>query len=320
MLNRRDFLALAALAPLATRVHAQDNWPSRPIHILSAGGPGGTNEVLARHLVEPLSQILGQSIILESRGGAGGAIGTQFVLQQPADGYTILTHHNGLVTTPLVRANAGYSLDDLVPVSLQGSSPLVLIAHPSLPDNLADFLTYARANPGKLEWGTAALGGLSHLATEVFHDMANVKDMVCVPFPGSVPALQALVGGHVKYMMTVPSAATAALAQEGRIRYLGVTFPKRAATMPELPAIAESVPGFVAEAWYGMFVKAGTPQPIVDKLTAAFADVLSRPQVVEQYATINVLAKSGRDGLTEIMKRENEQWGRVVRERNIKLT
>lgn len=319
MLHRRDFLALAALTPIAHKVHAQGNWPSRPIHILSAGGPGGTNEVLSRHLVEPLSKVLGQPIILESRGGAGGAIGTQFVTQQPADGYTVLTHHNGLVTTPLVRANPGYSLHNLVPVSLQGSSPLVLLAHPSLPDTLVGFLEYAKAHRGTLEWGTAALGGLSHLATEVFHDMADVKDMVCVPFPGSVPAMQALVGGHVKYMMTVPSAATASLLQEGRIRYLGVSYPKRAPGMPDLPAIAESVPGFSAEAWYGMFVRTGTPEHIVDKLSAAFAAVLSEPKVIERYAAINVMAKSGRDELAAIMQRETEQWGRVVRERNIRL-
>ena len=319
MLNRRNFLALAAMAPIGRQLHAQDNWPNRPIHILSAGGPGGTNEVLSRHLAEPLGKILGQNIVIESKGGAGGAIGTQYVTQQPADGYTILTHHNGLVTTPLVRANPGYALDSLVPVSLQGSSPLVLLAHPSLPDTLSGFLEHARSHPGSLEWGTSALGGLSHLATEVFNDMANLKNMVSVPFPGSVPAMQALVGGHVKYMMTVPSAATASLLHEGRVRYLGFTYPNRTPSMPDVPAIAEAVPGFSAEAWYGMFVRAETPQHIVDKLTSAFATVLSDPKVVEQYAAINVIAKSGRDELAAIMQRETEQWGRVVRERNIRL-
>lgn len=319
MISRRTLLTLAALAPLSRFTHAQSDWPSRPIRIVSAGVPGGTNDVLSRYLIEPLSKILGQSVIIDSRPGAGGAIGTQFVAQQPADGYTLLTHHNGFVTTPLVRSNVGYQVSDLMPISLQGTSPLLLMAHPSMPDNLADFIAYAKANPGKLEWGTGSMGGVGHLATEVFNDMAGIKDMVQVSFSGSVAAIQALVGGQIKYVMSVPSSSTEGLVKEGRLRYLAQSYSTRSAALPDLPAIAESVPGFVAEAWYGLFARAGTPSAAADQLSAALAQVLVQPEVVAQYANMNVLAKPGREELATILKRDHDLWSKVVKERNIHL-
>ncbi|MGE0799299.1 MAG: Bug family tripartite tricarboxylate transporter substrate binding protein [Lautropia sp.] len=319
MLDRRGFLSFAALAPLARDLHAQDSSRSRPIRIVSAGVPGGTNDVLSRFLAEPLSKLLGQPVIIDSKPGAGGAIGTQFVVQQPADGLTLLTHHNGLVTTPLVRANPGYEVKSLAPVSLQGTSPLLLMTHPSMPATLAEFVAFARANPGKLEWGTGALGGVGHLATEVFHDMAGIKDMVRVAFSGSVQAIQALVGGQIKYLMSVPSSSTAGLVKEGRLRYLGLSYPTRSAAMPDVPAIAQSVPGFSADAWYGLFARADTPEPVLDRLSTALATVLSNPGVAEQYASVNVLAKGGRHELAAILERDNQLWGRVIKERNIRL-
>lgn len=319
MLNRRHVLSLATLAPFASRVAAQDNWPQRPIRIINPGAPGGTNDVLSRYVTEPLSKILGQPVIIEAKAGAGGAIGTQFVAQQPADGYTILTHHNGFVTTPLVRNNAGYEFKDLVPVSLQGTSPLLLMAHPSMPATLAEFVNFARANPGKLEWGTAALGGVGHLAAEVLHDMAGIKDMVRIAFSGSAPAIQGLLSGQVKYLMSTPSSSTAGLVKEGRLRYLGLSYPTRTASMPDLPSIAEVVPGFSADVWFGFLARAGTPTPILDKLAAAMSNVLAQPEVVAQYHSVNVQARAGRNELGEILKRENALWGKVVKEKNIRL-
>lgn len=233
--------------------------------------------------------------------------------------YTLLTHHNDFVTTPLVRNNAGYEFKDLVPVSLQGTSPLLLMAHPSMPATLAEFVTFARANPGKLEWGTAALGGVGHLATEVFHDMAGIKDMVRVAFSGSAPALQGLLGGQVKYLMSTPSSSTAGLVKEGRLRFLGLSYPTRSPAMPDLPSISEVVPGFSADVWFGFLARAGTPTPILDKLAAALSTVLAQPEVVAQYQSVNVLAKPGRKELGDILQRENALWGKVVKEKNIRL-
>ncbi len=321
MLNRRHLLSLASLAPFASAstAWAQDNWPSRSIRIVNPGAAGGTNDVLSRYLAEPLSKILGQPVIIDSRAGAGGAIGTQHVAQQPADGYTILTHHNGFITSPLVRSSSGYEAKDLVPVSLQGTSPMILMAHPSMPATLAEFVAHARSNPGKLEWGTASLGGVGHLATEVFHDMADIRDQVRVAFSGSAPAIQALLGGQVKYLMSTPSASTAGLVKEGRLRYLGVTYPARVPTLPDVPAIAEVVPGFSANVWFGFLARAGTPQAILDKLAQAITTVLSQPDIVDKYSQINVRAQGGRNELATILQRETELWSRVVKEKNIRL-
>ncbi|MCW5652300.1 tripartite tricarboxylate transporter substrate-binding protein [Hydrogenophaga sp.] len=319
MINRRQIISMAALAPLASQVSAQDNWPQRPIRIVNPGAPGGTNDTLTRYLAEPLSKILGQPIVIDSKAGAGGAIGTQFVAREPADGYTFLTHHNGFITSPLVRNSSGYEVKDLVPASLQGTSPMILMAHPSMPATLAEFVAYARSNPGKLEWGTASLGGVGHLATEVFHDMAGIKDMVRVAFSGSAPAVQALLGGQVKYLLSTPSASTAGLVKEGRLRFLGVSYPNRVPTLPDVPAIAEVVPGFSASVWFGLLARAGTPQAILDKFSQAVSTVLAQPDVVDKYMAVNVVAKGGQGDLAEILKREQALWSKVVKDKNIRL-
>ncbi|VTU32162.1 Argininosuccinate lyase [Variovorax sp. PBL-H6] len=320
MLNRRHLLSLGASAALPLRAFAQDPWPARSIRAVNPGAAGGTNDVLTRHLLEPLGKLLGQPVILESKAGAGGVIGTQFVAQQPADGYTILTHHNGFITAPLVSANANYdALKDFVPLSLQGTSPLILIAHPSMPPTLAEFVAHARANPGKLEWGTAALGGVGHLATEVFHDATGIKGMVKVAFSGSAPATQALVAGQIKYLLSTPTAATAGLVQEGRLRFLGVSSAARSPLLPNLPSISEVAPGFAVEVWFGLLARAGTPPAVVARLADAIASVISQPDIIDKYRAVNVVARPGRNELAELLRGDHQLWSKVVREKNIRL-
>jgi tripartite-type tricarboxylate transporter receptor subunit TctC len=322
MLNRRHLLSLAAAsAALPFHASAQEQWPLKPIRIINPGAPGGTNDVLSRHMVEPLSKLLGQPVLIESKAGAGGVVGVQYLLQQPADGYTILTHHNGLVTAPLVSAGARYDpLKDVVPLSLQGTSPLVLMVHPTMPGTLAEFLAYARANPGKLEWGTAALGGVGHLTTEVFNDAVGIKDTVRVAYPGSAPAIQALVSGQIKYLLSSVTSATAGLVQDGRMRLLGVSSPARSPLLPNLPSISEAVPGFAAEAWYGLVARAGTPPAVVTRLVDAITTVLAQPDIVEKYRAVSVVARAGgRNEFAGMIKREHDLWSRVVREKNIRI-
>lgn len=320
MLNRRHVLSLAAGAALPFHAAAQAAWPQRPIRIINPGAVGGTNDVLSRHLVEPLSKLLGQPIIIESKAGAGGVIGVQYVGSQPADGYTIFTHHNGYVTAPLLSPSANYDpMKDFVPVSLKGVAPLVLLAHPSMPATLSEFIAYARANPGKLEWGTSALGGVGHLACEVFHDMAGIKGMVKVAFNGSAPSTQALVGGQIKYLLSSFTSATAGLLQDGRIRALGVSTATRSPAVPNVPAIAEVVPGFEANVWYGYLARAGTPAPIVARLGDAIAQVVSQPDIADKFRSVGVVAKGGRQELAEILRREHALWSRVIKEKGIKL-
>lgn len=324
MTTRRHVLSLAAAAAAAAlpwQARAQAAWPQRPIRLVNPGAAGGTNDVLSRHMVEPLGKLLGQSVIIESKAGAGGVIGAQFVAQQPADGYTMLTHHNGFLTAPLVSANARYDpLRDFVPLGLQGTAPLVLLVHPSMPATLKEFVEHAKANPGKLEWGTAALGGIGHLATEVLHDMAGIKDMVRISFSGSAPATQALVGGQIKYLLSSMTSATAGLQKEGRLRVLGATSPQRTALLPDVPAIAEVVPGFTAQVWYGLVARAGTPDPIVARLSEAITRVVGQPDIAEKYAAVGVMARPmGSQEFGELLRRDHELWAKTVREKNIKL-
>ena len=321
MLNRRQVLSLAAAsaAPLP-HAFAQDAWPTKPIRMINPGAAGGTNDVMCRHIAEPLSKILGQPVIVESKPGAGGIVGTQYLLSQPADGHTIVTNHNGFVTTALLNPAANYDpLKDFTPVSLKALAPLVLLVHPSMPATLPEFIAFARANPGKLEWGTSALGGVGHLACELFHDMAGIKGNVRVAFNGSTPSTQALVGGQIKYLLSSFTSATGGLLQEGRLRLLGTSSPTRHPQFPNVPAIAEVVPGFQAEVWYGFMARAGTPAPILQKLGDAIAQVVSQPDMAEKFKGVGVVARGGRAELGEIIRREHALWGKVIREKNIKL-
>jgi tripartite-type tricarboxylate transporter receptor subunit TctC len=320
-LSRRHLLSLAAGAALPIPSFAQDAWPQRPIRIINPGAAGGTNDVLCRHMAEPLGKLLGQPVLVENKPGAGGVIGVQYMLQQPADGYTILTHHNGLVTAPLLSPSANYdALKDVVPLSLKATAPLVLLAHPSMPATLAEFVAFARANPGKLEWGTSALGGVGHLACEVFHDMAGIKGMVKVAYSGAAPATQALVGGQIKYLLSSFTGATAGLIQEGKLRLLGHSSPTRTAVLPNVPAIAEVVPGFQADVWYGFTARAGTPPHIVEKLSQAIMAVNAMPEMAEKFKAVGVTpAKGGRSDYAETLKRENALWSKVIKDKGIKL-
>lgn len=323
MLNRRHLLSLAAttaLPSLSFHASAQDAWPTKPIRMINTGAAGGLNDAMCRAIAEPLSKILGQPVLVEAKPGAGGILGTQYLLSQPADGYTIVTNHNGFVTTALLNPSANYDpLKDYVPVSLKALAPLVLLAHPSMPATLQEFVAYARANPGKLEWGTSALGGVGHLACELFHDMAGIKGNVRVAFNGTAPSTQALVGGQIKYLLSGFTSATAGLLKDGRLRLLGASSPKRSPLFPDVPAIAEVVPGFQAEAWYGFMARSGTPEPVLKKLGDAITQVVSQPDMAEKFKGVGVMAKGGRAELGEIIKREHAMWSKVIKDKGIKL-
>lgn len=322
MLSRRPLLASLAIALLGatTLAHAQDNWPNKSIRFIVPAAPGGTNDVIGRYLQEPLSKLLGQQVIMEYKAGAGGAIASQYVATQPADGYTFLLHGSGLVTVPLVQRKPSYdAMKDFVPVSLIGTSPMVLMTHPSTPSTLKEFVEYARANPGKLEWGAAALGGVGQLAMEAFHGAAGIKDMVMVPYPGAGPSAQALLAGQTKYMLSTPSSATRGFVAEGKMRILGVSTGKRSPLLPDVPSISEAVPGYDTETWFGLVARTGTPQAVINRVADAIGQVVAMPDVQEKIRGINVVPQSGNQALANILKKDHELWSKVVSERNIKI-
>jgi tripartite-type tricarboxylate transporter receptor subunit TctC len=309
-------LALAAAAPAL----AQDGWPQRPIKFVVPAAAGGTNDVLGRHLQEPLTRLLGQPIVFEYKPGAGGAIASQYVAQQPADGYTFLLHGSGFVTVPLVQKKPSYdAIKDFVPVSMIGSSPMVLMTHPSMPATLGGFVQNAKSNPGSLEWGASALGGVGQLAMEAFHEAAGIRKMVMVPFGGAGPSAQALLAGQTKYKLSTPSSATAGFVKDGRMRILGVSTAQRSPLLPDVPSISEVVPGYDTQTWFGLLARTGTPQPAVTRMGEAVAKVLAQPDIQDKFRAVFVVPRSGARELGDIIRTDHELWGKVVRANNITM-
>jgi tripartite-type tricarboxylate transporter receptor subunit TctC len=322
MTHRRTLLAAVALALAAgTSAMAQDAWPSRPIKFIVPAAAGGTNDVLGRFMQESLGKALGQPVVMEYKAGAGGAIASQYVATQPADGYTFLLHGSGLVTVPLVQKKPSYdALKDFVPVALIGTSPMVLMTHPSMPATLAAFVQQARGNPGSLEWGASALGGVGQLAMEAFHESAGIRKMVMVPYPGAGPSAQALLAGQTKYMLSTPSSATNGFVKDGKMRILGVSTPKRSPLLPDVPSISEAVPGYATETWFGLVARAGTPPQAIAKLNEAVNKVLAEPEVQEKIRSVFVLPQPGPpQAMGDIIRNDHQLWSKVVKANNISI-
>ena len=321
MPTRRALLTAALALAAGTAALAQDAWPARPIKFVVPAAAGGTNDVLGRFMQEALGKALGQPVVMEYKAGAGGAIASQYVASQPADGYTFLLHGSGLVTVPLVQKKPLYdAIKDFVPVALIGTSPMVLMTHPSTPSTLAGFVQDAKANPGKLEWGASALGGVGQLAMEAFHDAAGIRNMVMVPFPGAGPSAQALLAGQTKYMLSTPSSATTAFVKDGKMRILGVSTAKRSPLLPDVPSISEVVPGYDTQTWFGLVARTGTPQPVIAKLNDAINKVLAQPDIQEKIRTVFVLPSPGApQQLGDIIKYDHQLWAKVVKANNISI-
>ena len=320
-MHRRTLIACALLALAAAGpAPGQDHWPDRPVKFIVPAAAGGTNDVLGRYIQEPLQKILGQPVVMEYKAGAGGAIASQYVAQQPADGYTFLLHGSGLVTVPLVQRKPSYdAVKDFVPVSLLGTSPMVLMTHPSTPETLAQFVQQARARPGSLEWGASALGGVGQLAMAAFHDAAGIRDMVMVPYPGAGPAAQALLSGQTKYMLSTPSSVTAGFVKDGKMRILGVSTAQRSPLLPEVPSISEVVPGYHTETWFGLVARAGTPPQAIARMSEAIAKVIAQPEIQEKFRAVYVVPRSGTKELGDIIRADHALWGKVVKANNITM-
>ena len=294
-MRRRDFMTLlggAAVAwPLAARAQGRAmptlDYPTRPITLIVPYAPGGGNDVLARGVAEPMSKTLGQQIVIENHGGAGGSIGTRQVAKSAPDGYTLGLGGTGtLAIDPTLYPNAGYDpRKDFAPVGLIATSPLIILVNPSLPaHNVQELIALAKAQPGKLNYASAGSGSGIHLGTVLFAETAGIE-LTHIPYKGSGPALTDLLGGHVSiYFSSLPPAI--GLVKEGKLRALGVTGLKRSPIFPDVPTVAEQgLPGFEAVLHYGIVAPAGTPRPIVDKLNAALRAALNSDDVHRRIAT-----------------------------------
>lgn len=316
MMFRRQWLALSALAlgALAPCAVQADTFPSRPIKIVVPFAAGGTGDVLIRSLQEPMQRHLGQPIVVENRLGASGSMGTVFVRNAPADGYTLLQVGNSTVTTPLLQKSANYdSQKDLGAVGLIATTPMVFLVNPVVPaTDLRQLIDHARANPGKLEFSSAGRGSLAHLATESFNQAAGLK-MVFVPYQGAAQAVNAVLAGEVKVALTTPSDAINAFVSSGRLRMLAVSSEKRSPLLPDVPAISETLPNFSINAFFGISAPAGTPAPVIARLNDALNKSLVEPAMQAKLKALGMFPRpANADSFAQMMKRDHALWTGVI--------
>jgi tripartite-type tricarboxylate transporter receptor subunit TctC len=321
-LTRRSLLHLAAGAaalPLASGLARAQSYPMRPVRFVVGYPAGGANDTLARLLGQWLSERLSQPFIVESRPGANNNIATEAVVRAPADGYTLLVVDgaNAINATLYDKLNFNF-IRDIAPVASIMDVPLVLEVNPSLPvKTVAEFIAYAKANPGKISMASAGTGHPTHVAGELFKAMTGV-DLVHVPYRGGAPAVTDLIGGQVQaFFGLLPTSIEHIRA--GKLRALAVTTATRADTLPDLPTVGEFVPGYQASSWFGVGVPQNTTAEIISKLNQEINAALADPKIKARLADMGgtILARSPAD-FGKLIAQETEKWGKVIRAANIK--
>jgi tripartite-type tricarboxylate transporter receptor subunit TctC len=306
---------LAGAAVTAVTASAQD-YPNRPITLVVPFPPGGSTTIVARIVADKMSEALGQSIVIDNRGGAGGTVGSRAVSKSAPDGYTILLGYTGtLAIGPTLYGNVGYDpRKDFEPIGRIGTAPNTLVVHPSTPvHSVAELIAYAKANPGKLNYGSAGIGTVSHVCGEYFATAADVK-LTHIPYKGTGPAIIDLLGGHIPVAFA-PVPATHENAQSGKLRMLAVTSAVRSTLLPNVPTIAEAaLPGFEAVLRYGLVAPRGTPRAIIERLNAALNASLASGDVRARLAIDGAepLPGTPADYAADI-DREEGQWSKVVK-------
>ena len=309
-------LALAIVLPLlAVQVMAQ-SWPSRPVRIVVPLSPGGFADVPARMLAPRLSASLGQDVFVENRPGAGGTIGADSVAKAAPDGYTLLFTGTPHVISPWVYKKLPYDpLKDFAPVALVASGPYVLVVNPRLSvSSVRELIAAARAQPGKIDFASSGNGSAQHLVSALFASMAGIQ-LNHVPYKGSGPAMQDLIGGRVKLSFAgIPNVMPHV--KSGRLRALAVSTPKRSPDLPDVPTVSEAgVPGYEATLWLNLAAPEGMPGEIVQRLSAEIGKALKDPELQHSFRTAGVEAAFlGPQELAVFMHAEYEKWGRVVRD------
>ena len=317
MFRRRDFvltaLAAAVAAPCA---FAQSGFPGKPITMLVGAAPGGTTDLAARMIADPLGAALGQPVVVENRAGANGAIAAVAVKRAPPDGHTLLMQYSGyhVITPAVAKQPIGWEAKDFQAVANVLNAPQVVVARAGLPiKTMAELIAYAKANPGKLTYASSGNGSLQHVTGAMLEQQAGIQ-MTHVPYKGTGPALQDLLGGQVDVTFGTPPPFMQHI-QSGKLRALAVTGKARLASLPDVPTSAEAgLPKLDATSWFAVFAPAATPKPIVDKLSAEIAKVIATPafkqKAAEQGASADYMTPQQ---LTEFGKAELVRWTQVVK-------
>ncbi|HEY2611792.1 MAG TPA: tripartite tricarboxylate transporter substrate binding protein [Reyranella sp.] len=320
MIKRRTALLCLALALGGLPGAALAQYPDKPIRLVVPYAPGGTTDIMARTLQEPLSKILGQTVIVDNKAGAAGAIGTAQVAHAAPDGYTLIFGNNGpSAIVPLIQKDVGYDpIKDFAPVSLVSIAPMTLVVHPTVPANtVKELITYANAQPNGVEYATAGAGSLGHLATELFGKEAGVK-LVHVPYKGQGPSTMAVLNGEVKMLLTTSSDTQDAAVRAGKLRLLGVSTAKPSPLMPGAPTINQSLPGYEVSVWFGILAPAGTPAPVIAKLNAAIRQVLADPELQKKFVGFGCVATASTpQEFASMIGAEVPKWKSVVETQKI---
>jgi tripartite-type tricarboxylate transporter receptor subunit TctC len=311
------FVAVIALCAIAFGAWAQ-TYPTKPIRIVVGFPPGGGNDIIARLVGAKMQETWGQSVVIDNRPGAASIIAAEHVAKSAPDGYTLLVNATGgMSVNPVLYAKLPYdSLKDFVPISMVGSFPLVLIVNPSVPANsVPELVAYAKANPGKLNYSSGSTA--FQVATEMFKQMTGT-DLRHIPYKGSAASITAVIAGDVQ-MTIVDTPPLVPQIKAGKVRALGVTSAKRSTSLPEIPTVAEAVPGYEMVLWIGMFAPAGTPPEIAAKLNAEVVRIVKLPDIRQKLDGMGVEPLGNTpEQVSEWIRREIARYGPVVKAANIK--
>jgi tripartite-type tricarboxylate transporter receptor subunit TctC len=322
--SRRQFLRLAAglaTPPLLSGLAGADTYPSRPVRILVGFAAGGPNDILARLVAQWCSGRLGQQFIVENRPGAGSNIATDAVVRAPPDGHTLLLVGSPNAINATLYENLNFNfLRDIAPVASLTRGALVMVTHPSVPANtIPEFIAYAKANPGRLSYGSGGVGGITHIAAELFKQEAGGLDLQHVPYRGVAPAITDLLGGQVQVVFA-NLAPSIGYIGSGRLRALGITTAARSEALPDLPAIGEFVPGYEASSVFGIGAPKDTPTEIIDRLNKVANAALADSGFKMRLRSLDATALGGSPAdFGKVMAGETEKWAKVISLAKIRL-
>src|SRR5262245_40696103 len=323
LLGRRNFLHLAAGAvalPVVSRIAIAQVYPNRPVRIVVPVSPGGALDILARLIGQWLTERLGQPFVIENRPGAGTNIGVEVVVRAPADGYTLLLIPQSVTTNATLYEKLGFNfIRDIVPIAMISSLPLVMEVAPSVPaKTVPEFIAYVKSNPGTISMASGGSGSMSHVGGELVKLMTHV-DMLHVPYRGGAPALTDLIGGQVQVMFS-PLPESIEAIKAGKVRALAVTTATRSRALPEVPTVAECVPGFEASTWQGIGAPKNTSGEIVDRLNKEINAALADPKINGRLADLgSVPMPMSPSDFEKLIAAETERWAKVIHEAKIKL-
>ncbi len=296
-----------------------ETYPSKPVHLIVTYPPAGSSDLMARILAQKLSELWGQPVIVENKPGAAGSIGMDYAAHQPPDGYSFVIGNLGPVVVNPLLSKVPFDVErDFLPVSLIATGPNVLVVNPKTPvKTLGELIAYARANPGKLNFGSGGAGSVAHLSGEMLKSLAHV-DIVHVPYKGGILSVNDLIAGHVQIVFSDALPVMQHI-RAGTLRALAITSPERSPLVPDVPTCVESgLPGLVAVNWWGVLLPAGTPKPVADKFYADLVKVMQDPEVKEKFAQLGVEALSGTgEQFAAYMRAETAKYAKLIKEANI---